>query len=66
MKFSKNFATVLEHNSEQVLGLHTYTLGLNEYADLVSKLSLVAHTYDNIYFLSFYYHTVRESEGEPL
>ena len=36
MKFSQNFAAILQHNSEQVLGLHTYQLGLNEYADLVS------------------------------
>lgn len=34
MKFSQNFAAILQHNSEQVLGLHTYQLGLNEYADL--------------------------------
>lgn len=34
MKFSKNFVTIIEHNSEQVAGLHTYTLGLNEYADM--------------------------------
>ena len=35
-KFSKNVQTILEHNSEQMLRRHTYKLGLNEYADLVS------------------------------
>ena len=35
-KFVKNFATVMQHNSEQVMGLHSYSLGLNKYSDLVS------------------------------
>ncbi|XP_067951015.1 procathepsin L-like [Watersipora subatra] len=33
-KFVKNFATVMQHNSEQVMGLHSYSLGLNKYSDL--------------------------------
>lgn len=35
-KFSKNFVTVLQHNSEQTLGMHSFSLGINEYSDLVS------------------------------
>ena len=34
-KFSKNLAHIIDHNSEQALGMHSYTLGLNEYADMV-------------------------------
>lgn len=37
-KFSKNFQTILKHNAEQDKGMHSYRLGLNEYADLVSVL----------------------------
>lgn len=33
-KFAKNFAAMLKHNSEQALGMHKYTMGLNEYSDL--------------------------------
>jgi cathepsin L len=33
-KFQKNFNKVINHNSEQALGLHSYTLGINEYSDM--------------------------------
>ena len=31
-----NVAVIRKHNLEHDLGLHSYTLGLNKYADLVS------------------------------
>ena len=34
--WEKNLAYVRKHNLEADLGKHTYTLGMNEYADLVS------------------------------
>lgn len=37
-KFSKNFAHILEHNSEEALGMHSFTLGLNKYSDMVRTI----------------------------
>jgi len=38
-KFAKNFAAVLKHNAEEALGMHKYTMGLNEYSDMVRLFS---------------------------
>jgi cathepsin L len=32
-----NSATIVQHNSEAALGIHTYTLGMNEYGDLTTE-----------------------------
>ncbi|KAF6034464.1 hypothetical protein EB796_007225 [Bugula neritina] len=33
-KFARNYASVMQHNSEKALGLHSFALGLNKYSDL--------------------------------
>ena len=35
--WEKNVRLVEKHNLEADRGLHTYTLGINEYADMVSR-----------------------------
>ena len=34
MTFEKNLAFVAQHNQEAADGVHTFTVGINEYADL--------------------------------
>jgi len=36
LAWEANVAIIRQHNLEYDLGLHSYTLGLNNYADLVS------------------------------
>lgn len=48
-KFSKNFAEIIKHNSEQALGMHSYTLGLNEYADMVSWIIKYSNTVNDVF-----------------
>lgn len=33
-KFAQNFVTVVKHNNEEAMGLHSYRMGINEYSDL--------------------------------
>ncbi|XP_067950852.1 cathepsin L-like [Watersipora subatra] len=33
-KFSKNFEKIVHHNAEHEKGLHTYSMGLNQYSDM--------------------------------
>ena len=38
--FENNVAAINNHNLEYDLGMHTFTMGINEYSDMVS---VVAH-----------------------
>merc|ERR1711997_333024 len=35
--FAKNLILIAQHNAEEALGLHTFTLGVNEFADMSSE-----------------------------
>jgi len=40
MIWEKHVEFIGQHNREYDMGLHTYTVGLNEYADMVSVASM--------------------------
>ena len=35
--FAENLNLIQKHNAEEALGLHTFTLGVNEFADLTNE-----------------------------